>query len=190
MSGWSPVTWAALAVGLVAVPAALLLPGESAAPVAAVERTDAAAVPDLAEPPAAADPAAGPARLAPLEALTDTTARPLFAATRRPPPPEPVAEPAPAPMIETVPEPATPPVERTEFVLVGIVQQPDGPFVLLKPKAGGPVVTARQGEDAGGWHVETIAPTAVRLTSPDGDTKHVLFAPRPAAGNSGSLPFQ
>ncbi|MGF6227677.1 hypothetical protein QFZ27_001632 [Inquilinus ginsengisoli] len=185
---WHPLTWIALAAGLVAVPVALLLPDGSAAPVAAVGRADAPAVPDLAEPPPASP--GEPARLVPLETLTETTARPLFAATRRPPPPEPVAEPAPAPVVEAVPEPVAPPVERTEFVLVGIVQQPDGPFVLLKPRAGGPVVTARQGDDAGGWHVETISPTAVRLTSPAGDAKHVLFAPRPvgdAADPGGSL---
>lgn len=177
---WHPLTWITLAAGVIAAPVALLLPDESAAPVAAVERADAPAVPDLAEPPAAAP--GEPARLAPLEALTETTARPLFAATRRPPPPESVVEPAPVPVVEAAPEPAPPPVERTEFVLVGIVQQPDGPFVLLKPRAGGPVVTARQGDDAGGWHVETITPTAVRLTSPAGDAKHVLFAPRTVAG--------
>ncbi|WP_026873688.1 hypothetical protein [Inquilinus limosus] len=192
MRSWSPLTWIILAVGGIAVPVALLLPDQSAAPVAAVERADAPAVPDLAEPLPAATPVE-PARLAPLEALTETTARPLFAATRRPPPPEPVAEPAPTPMIEAVPEPAPPPVERTEFVLVGIVQRPEGPFVLLKPRAGGPVVTARQGDDAGGWHVETISPTAVRLTSPAGDAKHVLFAPRPvgdAANPGGMVPLQ
>ncbi len=81
-----------------------------------------------------------------------------------------------------MPEPVAPPIERTEFVLVGIVQRPEGPFVLLKPKSGGVVVTARQGEDAGGWHVDAITATAVRLTSPAGDAKHVLFAPRPAVG--------
>jgi general secretion pathway protein N len=186
---WHPLTWIVLAAGAIAVPAALLLPDGSAAPVAAVERADAPAVPDLTDPPAATP--GEPARLAPLEDLTETTARPLFAATRRPPPPEPVAEPEPAPVVEAVPEPAPPPVERTEFVLVGIVQQPDGPFVLLKPRVGGPVVTARQGDDAGGWHVETISPTAVRLTSPAGDAKHVLFAPRSAgdAANPG-VPVQ
>lgn len=185
---WHPLTWITLAAGAVAVPIALLLPDESAAPVAAVERAAAPAVPDLADPPAATP--GEPARLTPLEALTETTARPLFAATRRPPPPEPVPEPAPAPVVEAVPEPA--PVERTEFVLVGIVQQPDGPFALLKPRAGGAVVTARQGDAAGGWRVETITPTAVRLTSPAGDAKHVLFAPRPisAASPGGIGPLQ
>ncbi|MGK9171315.1 hypothetical protein KXR53_33800 [Inquilinus limosus] len=193
MRSWHPLTWAALAVGGIAVPAALLLPDQSAAPVAAVERADVPeqAVPELAEPPPASE--GEPARLAPLEALTETTARPLFAATRRPPPPEPVVEPAPAPMVEVAPEPAPPPVERTEFVLVGIVQRPEGPFVLLKPRAGGPVVTAREGEEAGGWHVETITSTAVRLTSPAGDAEHVLFAPRPvgdAANPGGAAPLQ
>ncbi|KGM34080.1 hypothetical protein, partial [Inquilinus limosus] len=100
---------------------------------------------------------------------------------------EPVAEAAPAPVPEAMPEPP-PPVERTEFVLVGIVQRAEGPFVLLKPKAGGPVVTARQGDDAGGWHVDAITPTAVRLTSPAGDAKHVLFAPRPKAEEGSGLP--
>jgi len=188
---WHPLTWIALAAGVVAVPTALLLPDGAAAPVAAVERASESAIPDLVEPPAAAP--GEPARLAPLESLTETTARPLFAATRRPPPPEPVAEPAPPPVVEVAPEPVAPPVERMEFVLVGIVQQADGPFVLLKPKAGGAVVTARQGDDAGGWHVETITPTAVRLTSPAGDAKHVLFAPRSVSDGAdpgGVVPIQ
>ncbi|OWJ64348.1 hypothetical protein [Inquilinus limosus] len=169
MRSWSPLTWIVLVVGAVAVPAA------------AVER---AAARDSAPPdPAGSLPAVDsePARLAPLETLTETTGRPLFAATRRPPPPEPVAEPAPAPVPDAMPEPVAPPVERTEFVLVGIVQRAEGPFILLKPKAGGPVVIAHQGDDAGGWHVDAITPTAVRLTSPAGDAKHVLFAPRPKA---------
>ncbi|MDR6290877.1 hypothetical protein E9232_003403 [Inquilinus ginsengisoli] len=198
MRSWHPLTWVVLAVGLLAIVVLLLLPDDAAVPVRAVERPSALAqTPLAADAPAPTAPVqtSGPATLAPFEALTETTTRPLFAATRRPAPPEPVAEQAAAPVMEMVPEPAPAPapVERTDFVLVGIVQKPEGAFVMLKPRAGGAVVTAHEGDDAGGWHVEAITPTAVRLTSPAGDAKHVLFAPRPAGdqgGPAGAMPYQ
>jgi general secretion pathway protein N len=183
-----------LACGVVGIPAALLLPNGAGAPAGVVDRpSDPAGVLPVIGTDAPAVPSAGaPAVLAPFAALTQTTARPLFAATRRPLPPEPVAESSPAVAVDLPPAPAMPPVERTDFVLVGIVQQADGTFALLKPRAGGPVVTAREGDDAGGWHVEAITPTAVRLTSPAGDAKHVLFAPRqaPDAVAGGPAPLQ
>lgn len=184
MTRWSPLTWGVIALGIVGLPASLLLPDDRGGPAQAVERPAAAA--PAATDPDEAGPVAGPApRLVSIDRLTDTSARPLFAPTRRPAPPAPPVAEAPAPAPEAPPEP--PPVsavERTDYALVGIVSGREGGLAILRPTAGGPTVTVRSGDDIGGWHVETISDTGIHLTGGADDRWMKLFTPQRTAGTS------
>ncbi|MFE0759004.1 hypothetical protein ACFW16_33910 [Inquilinus sp. NPDC058860] len=182
MTRLSPVTWGVIALGLVGLPASLLLPDDRAAPARAVERPSAAAL--AAEDPEEADPVDAPApRLVSIDRLTDTSARPLFAPTRRPAPPAPPVAEAPPPVPEAPPEPPPPPpVDRTDYALVGIVSGRGGVLAILRPRAGGPAVTVRAGDDIGGWHVETISDTSIHLTGGADERWMRLFTPQRAAG--------
>ena len=114
-----------------------------------------------------------------LEDLGVTRARPLFAPTRRPPPP---------PHVEAAPEPA--PVEMKAvaviaepppFDLVGSVIGRGTAFALLRNKTTNEVRRLRPGEDDEGWRVGEIGLRTVALERDGRHESLALAAPQPMA---------
>ena len=98
-----------------------------------------------------APPATAPLRLdtPPAESLALLVERPLFTATRRPPP---------AGMIEPA---ATAPPPDTSLILgryrlSGVVVTPDRRLVLLTPKGGSATISVAKGETLDGWAVTEV----------------------------------
>ncbi len=96
--------------------------------------------------------------LPPLESLPETTARPLFNSTRRPPPA--AARPA-----ASAPEPAAAVMGR--YRLSGVLIDGKTRKVLVAPAAGGKIVSVSEGDTLDGWTVEKIAPESLTLRSGD-----------------------
>jgi general secretion pathway protein N len=94
-----------------------------------------------------------------LQDLNETRARPLFAPTRRPPPPIVRAAPPPPPIVEAKPAPpAAPP-----FELLGAVVGERDSFVLLRRQGGAKALRLRAGDEAEGWRVGQIGLRSVTL---------------------------
>ena len=103
----------------------------------------------------------------PLSALTVTRERPLFSASRRPPPPR-VAAP---PVVQV--RPATPPPrarepQRPQLSLVGTVAGAEGIAVFID-QSNQSVVRLRTGEGHDGWVLRAVGPREVTLQN-DRDT--------------------
>lgn len=79
-------------------------------------------------------------------------ARPLFAATRRPP----ARGGGPAPDSSL-----------SDTRLAGIVTEPGRRFAVFAPSGGKPM-TVGEGDMVGAWRVDSITPVAVKLSGPDG----------------------
>ncbi|MDE3176963.1 MAG: hypothetical protein KGM15_12755 [Pseudomonadota bacterium] len=106
-----------------------------------------------------------------LEDLSATRDRPLFAPSRRPPPPvrvEAAPDPAPAEEKAIVLEP--PP-----FDLVGAVVGKNTAFALLRHRTTAKVVRVRSGDDAEGWQVGAIGLRTVALAR-DGRSETLALA--------------
>jgi hypothetical protein len=94
--------------------------------------------------------------------------RPLFAQTRRPPPPaspapeaKPAAEAAPTrePTIAAAPAPEPlPPLPTVDFALVGIVTSGGERYALVRRQVDGSVVEIPEGGDISGWFAVLIDP--------------------------------
>jgi hypothetical protein len=119
----------------------------------------AAAAGDGAATPAGAPEAA--LALPPPEQFAVIVERPLFAQTRRPPPP--TAEPAPPAdaepepvAAETPPEPEPPPT--VDFTLVGVVTDGTERHALVRRQSDGAVVEVPEGGDISGWFAVLIDP--------------------------------
>jgi general secretion pathway protein N len=119
--------------------------------------------------------AGNPLWAVPLSSLTATRERPLFSASRRPPP-APVAA---VPVVQAVrapppPRPREP--ERPRLLLVGTVGGEDGIAVFVD-QATQAVVRLRTGEGHDGWVLRTVVGREVTLQN-DRDTA-ILTLPRP-----------
>ena len=114
-----------------------------------------------------------------LEDLSATRERPLFAPTRRPPPPPHVeAAPEPAPVeVKAVAVVAEPP----PFDLVGAVVGQGTAFALLRNKTTNEVRRLRPGEDDEGWRVGEIGLRSVALERDGRRESLALAAPQPMA---------
>lgn len=93
-----------------------------------------------------------------LQSLTETTSRPLFNKTRRPPPA------AAGPAQATV-EPAAAMLGR--YRLSGVVIDGKTRKVLVAPAAGGKMVSVSEGDMLDGWKVERISPESLMLRAGD-----------------------
>jgi hypothetical protein len=98
-----------------------------------------------------------------LNDLSATRERPLFAPTRRGPPP-------PQPHVATV-APAHPP-ETPRMVLTGIIVKPSETIVVLRNIATSESVSLRSGESVGPWRVEAQNDHSVVLS--DGTKQFTL----------------
>lgn len=114
-----------------------------------------------------------------LDDLSATRDRPLFAPSRRPPPPARV-EAAPAPEPAPVEE-KTIVQEPPPFELVGAVVGKSVAFALLRNRTTAKVVRVRSGDDAEGWQVGEIGLRTVALAREGRNETLSLTAQRPVA---------
>jgi general secretion pathway protein N len=130
-----------------------------------------------------------PARSAPLPELgvaipeeqqfLEISSRPVFAPSRRPPPPPTV----PSPVARPVPQPApTPPLTAT---LVGIVMMPEHRFALLQIPGSEAASLISEGDEIRGWKVEQILDDRVVFHLNDKE-QEILF-PKTAVRAPGNL---
>ncbi|MBR0709317.1 hypothetical protein [Bradyrhizobium liaoningense] len=153
-----------------------ILPDDAAGSPA--ESVDVGAVRPIARPAQPVSkpvPRGNPLWSVPLSALTATEERPIFSASRRPPP-RAVAG-APVEEVQAAPPPkaveAPPPL-----LLVGAVVGEGDAIAILVNRLDQKVVRLRQGESLGGWSLTEVQPREV--TFKQGDRSEVLALQRPA----------
>lgn len=105
-----------------------------------------------------------------LATLSETTARPLFTATRRPPTPEVAPKPKPV---------EARPARLVGYRLTGIVRSSSHRLILLTEEKSGRVVELREGEQVDGWRLTLIGTDNIQL-SRDGIEFNLLEADAPA----------
>jgi general secretion pathway protein N len=126
----------------------------------------------------------------PLSALTATQERPIFSASRRPPP-RAVAGPRMEPVIVPVaPTPAE--IEHPPLALIGAVVGASDAIAVFLDRTNQAVVRLRPGETHSGWELSSVLPREVTLKK--ADQVEVLALKRPdgspdAAASSG-LPIR
>ena len=123
--------------------------------------------PAVQVPQSAQTPLANPLAAVPLDRLSDTTERPLFAPDRRKPPPEVVAAEPEAPP----PAPPAPP----RLSLFGIIQDEHGARAIVKPGDDDKTRGLRAGDEVDGWAVTAIARTQLTLSLKERSVVFSLF---------------
>jgi hypothetical protein len=114
-----------------------------------------------------------------LEILSATRERPLFAPSRRAPPPPPSA-----PVVRPVEVAEVPP---PSVVLLGIVTEGSEARAMVRTDGSDKVVRARLGDQIGGWKVTQIEPRRLVLSNDDRSVSFALFArmgPKNSAGRA------
>ena len=110
---------------------------------------------DTPEPPTVSDSLVisnqAPPENPPIDKFSEIISRPLFAPSRRPPPPKTESNPA---LEVSKPE---------SFDLIGVIISADERMALLQTLGTGEVMRAVEGETVGGWKVQAINPTEVEL---------------------------
>lgn len=123
--------------------------------------------------PARPVPRGNPLWSVPFSALTATQERPIFSATRRPPPRAVAASP--------VEEMSAPPPKSLEapppLLLVGAVVGEGDAIAILVNRTDQKVVRLRQGESLGGWSLTSVQ--AREVTFKQGERSEVLALQRP-----------
>lgn len=190
------------------MPSSLLIVGWAAIGHAATSGTldilpnDIAAFPDKVEvgnlkplagskPNATRPPVSGnPLWSVPLAVLTATQERPIFSASRRPPP-RAVAGPRMEPVVAPV-APALAEIEHPPLALIGAVVGASDAIAVFLDRTNQAVVRLRPGETHSGWELSSVLPREVTLKK--ADQVEVLAFQRPdgspAAVSSSSLPIQ
>jgi hypothetical protein len=121
------------------------------------------------EAPAGSETAAAPQSGNPLASLDKSTLkdwveRPLFAPSRKRPPPTEASQ-GPAPQVAGAKPP--PPI----YELLGIVRDKGRAIALLRKKADGTSFRVQVGDTLGGWQVSKVDPKAVTLIRDDGTSE-------------------
>lgn len=182
MSGWLKLTGVAALCAVLGVAETLaatssrmdILSDDAAGGPA--ESVDVGAVRPIARPaPAASKPAprGNPLWSVPFSALTVTQERPIFSATRRPPPRAVAA----APVEEVHVRPPKPVEAPPPLMLVGAVVGEGDAIAILVNRTDQKIVRMRQGESLGGWSLTSVQPREV--TFKQGDRSEVLALQRP-----------
>lgn len=117
---------------------------------------------------------ANPLWAVPLATLSNTRARPIFSASRRPPPAAVAAEP-----VARTPPPSSPRAERPQLSLVGTVVGDDASLGVFIDPASQAALRLKIGDDFQGWKLQSVRSREVTLTL-DGQTA-VLSLPQPGA---------
>jgi len=108
----------------------------------------------------------------PLDALSATVTRPLFAASRRKP--VPVPPPVVQPVIVQV-QPSNP--EPPPVVLTGVVSTPQGMIAILSQNSGQKSKLAKVGEDLSGWRISEITEKRIIVEQGDRRFEMSMFQP-------------
>lgn len=116
----------------------------------------------------------------PLSRLTNSRERPLFAPTRRPPAPVPVAMPAP---VQAGPPPKPPEPEKPQLSLLGTIIGSEK-IGLFMDSASKSVVRLKAGDNHNGWTLRAVERRQVELAR--GLDHAVLDIPSPDMKGSGS----
>lgn len=109
-------------------------------------------------------PIGNPLWSVPLSALTVTQERPIFSASRRPPP-RAIA----GPQIVPVAAPSRPPPEpeRSTLMLIGAVVGDDDAVAVFVDRNTQGIVRLRSGDSHGGWQLSSVLPREVTLKRAD-----------------------
>ncbi|TXM69577.1 hypothetical protein FV222_02065 [Methylobacterium sp. WL103] len=94
--------------------------------------------------------------------------RPLFAPSRRPPPPRQVFTAPPAPVAVEAPPP--------DLRLVGVVAGVDKAVAILRRPTGGSSLSLKLGDSVETWRVQAIGPDRVTLRDGTRETTYRLFS--------------
>lgn len=192
MMGRFAVMWAAIAaltqslpttVGAVSRPDAELL--EPVAEPAPIEMRPSYAPPPALAAPRGGEPGGNPLWAIPLSALSATRERPLFAPSRRPPPPVmPNAPVAVVPVIEQAPPPA--PETRVALTLIGtIANDTDGMAIFSDPNTR-EVVRLRVGDVVAGWTLDAVRNREVTFRK--ADREDTLAIPAQNSATAAGMP--
>ena len=170
MSGWHPVTKAALALGSIAIFYLLLTDGGGGggAVVAPVQPQTGPPPADRVELPSFG----GLGLLPPVETFNAIVERPLFVPSRRPyTAPEPV-------VVEETYEPAPDAPLEPGIVFIGTVRRGNQVLALVNREDGGGVDTLRIGATINGWQVLSIEDRALELGQAGERRSLAMFAPQ------------
>ena len=109
-------------------------------------------------------PSGNPLWAIPLSVLTATQERPIFSASRRPPP-RAVA----APLVDRVsaPPPKAAAPERPSLALIGVVVGESDAIAVFLDQASQKIVRLHQGESHTGWELSSVQPREVTLRKAD-----------------------
>ena len=122
---------------------------------------------------------AGPAQnLNPLSTLDPATldafrGRPLFAPSRRPPPPRQIFTAPATPLAVETPPP--------DLRLVGVVAGVDNAVAILRRPTGGSSLSLKLGDSVETWRVQAIGPDRVTLRDGTRETTYRLFSVGPSS---------
>jgi general secretion pathway protein N len=150
-----------------------VLPGDLAAP--AVQIFEVKPPLTTGRDPALVEPTGNPLWSVPLSKLSATRDRPLFSASRRPPPQAvvgPVVETAKPPVQAAVPEPLN-------LTLVGAVVGESDAIAVFIDRANHGTIRMRAGDSRGGWQLSSIVGREATLRN--GDRTEVLVLLKPGA---------
>lgn len=150
-----------------------VLPDDVVAP--AVQVFEAPSPPKAGRVPALAMPTGNPLWSVPLSKLSATRDRPVFSASRRPPPQAvvaPIVEKAKPPAQAAVPEPLN-------LTLVGAVVGESDAIAVFIDRANHGTVRMRAGDTRGGWQLSSIVGREATLKN--GDRTEVLVLLKPGA---------
>ena len=157
--GWVPASYAATSATLDIVPDNIAGPP--------VDQVDIGSLKPIARPNRdAAKPLPGgnPLWSVPLSVLTATQERPIFSASRRPPPRAVAA--APAEVIARPPPKAAEP-ERLSLALIGAVVGDSEAIAVFLDQSNQKMIRLRQGETHAGWELSSVLPREVTLKKND-----------------------
>ncbi|HEV7409888.1 MAG TPA: hypothetical protein VGO01_15520 [Bradyrhizobium sp.] len=119
----------------------------------------------------------------PLSVLTATQERPIFSASRRPPP-RAVAGPPIQPMIVSVAKPAEP--DRPALLLIGAVVGDSDAIAVFLDRTNQGIVRLRAGDSHAGWELSSVLPREVTLKK--ADQTEVLVLQRQDGPGSPGIP--
>jgi hypothetical protein len=124
---------------------------------------------------------ANPLWAIPLTTLSSTRERPIFSASRRPPPPA-VAEVA---VAKPPPAPKPPRVERPQLSLVGTIAGSEQSFGIFVDQSTKAVLRLKIGEDYQGWRLYAVQGRETTLVR---DQQTIMLSlPQPGTVTSGSV---
>jgi len=138
------------------------------------------------QPPAAPEraPSANPLWAIPLATLSNTRERPIFSASRRPPPPA-VAS---VPVANVPPPPKAARVEPPQLSLVGTIIGGDQSFGIFVDQTTKAALRLKIGEDYLGWRLASVQGRDVSLERDQ--QAMILSLPQPGTGAPGQVHMQ